>query len=74
MAANGEAQVRALAQSLWEQAGRPEGRDVEFWLAAEAQVKAAARPRTGKAAPAKAAPAKAASAKAAPKAKKAAKG
>lgn len=30
--------IRARARELWEQAGRPEGRDVEFWLQAEAEV------------------------------------
>ena len=28
-------QIAAIAYSLWEQAGRPVGRDVEFWLEAE---------------------------------------
>ena len=31
--------VKALAYELWEEAGRPAGRDVEFWLEAERQVK-----------------------------------
>jgi Protein of unknown function (DUF2934) len=31
-------QVRARAYELWEQAGRPAGRDLEFWLEAERQV------------------------------------
>lgn len=31
-------QVSSRAQSLWEQAGRPEGRDLEFWLQAEAEI------------------------------------
>jgi hypothetical protein len=31
-------QVRARAYELWEEAGRPSGRDVEFWLEAERQV------------------------------------
>jgi uncharacterized protein (UPF0147 family) len=30
--------VRARAYELWEQAGRPVGRDVEFWLEAERQI------------------------------------
>lgn len=30
--------VRARAYELWEQAGRPEGRDLEFWLGAERQI------------------------------------
>jgi len=32
-------QVRARAYELWEEAGRPSGRDAEFWLEAERQVK-----------------------------------
>lgn len=28
--------IAMLAELLWEQAGRPEGRDTEFWLQAEA--------------------------------------
>jgi hypothetical protein len=31
--------VKARAYELWEEAGRPSGRDVEFWLEAERQVK-----------------------------------
>jgi hypothetical protein len=31
-------QVRARAYELWEEAGRPLGRDVEFWLEAERQL------------------------------------
>jgi hypothetical protein len=30
-----EEQIRARAHELWEQAGKPEGRDDEFWLPAE---------------------------------------
>jgi hypothetical protein len=30
--------VRARAYELWEQAGRPVGREVEFWLEAERQI------------------------------------
>jgi hypothetical protein len=32
-------QIRRRANELWEQHGRPEGRDVEFWLQAEAEVR-----------------------------------
>jgi hypothetical protein len=32
-------QVRARAYELWEEAGQPAGRDVEFWLEAERQLK-----------------------------------
>lgn len=31
-------QVRDLAYRLWEQAGRPEGRSEEFWLAARQEL------------------------------------
>jgi hypothetical protein len=37
-----EAGIDRLAYQLWENAGRPAGRDLEFWLAAEAQARAAA--------------------------------
>ncbi len=33
-------QVRARAYELWERAGRPTGRELEFWLEAEAQLEA----------------------------------
>jgi hypothetical protein len=32
--------VRKRAHQLWEEAGRPPGRDVEFWFAAEAELTA----------------------------------
>jgi hypothetical protein len=35
-----ETSVSRLAYQLWETAGRPAGRDLEFWLAAEAKVRA----------------------------------
>jgi hypothetical protein len=35
--------VSRLAYQLWENAGRPAGRDLEFWLAAEAHASAAAK-------------------------------
>ncbi|MCK1358182.1 DUF2934 domain-containing protein [Bradyrhizobium sp. 199] len=31
-------QVRARAYDLWEQAGRPAGRELDFWLEAERQL------------------------------------
>lgn len=34
-----EATVSRLAYELWENAGRPSGRDLEFWLAAEATLR-----------------------------------
>jgi hypothetical protein len=42
--------IRERAYQLWEQAGRPEGGDLEFWERARAQVEAeqaAQRPKTG---------------------------
>ena len=33
-----EEQIRRLAYRLWEEAGRPEGRSDEFWLAAETDI------------------------------------
>jgi hypothetical protein len=31
-------QIRTRARELWEQNGRPEGRDLEFWLQAESEI------------------------------------
>jgi hypothetical protein len=31
-------EIAAIAYSIWEKEGRPEGRDVEHWLAAEIQL------------------------------------
>ena len=31
-------EIRARARTLWEQNGRPEGRDLEFWLQAESEI------------------------------------
>ena len=30
--------IKARARELWEQNGRPAGRDLEFWLQAEAEI------------------------------------
>jgi DUF2934 family protein len=35
-----ERRIRERAEQLWEAAGRPTGRDNEFWLEAESQVEA----------------------------------
>lgn len=35
-----EAEIRNFAHQLWEKAGRPEGRDIEFWNAAKANLDA----------------------------------
>jgi Protein of unknown function (DUF2934) len=40
-----EAQIRDYAHLLWEKAGRPEGRDVEFWHAAEVELNAESESR-----------------------------
>jgi hypothetical protein len=40
MAVNGDdLAIMERAQQLWEKAGYPEGRDLEFWLEAERQIK-----------------------------------
>ena len=35
--------ISARAHDLWEQEGRPSGRDLEFWLQAESEIKARER-------------------------------
>lgn len=35
----GHRQICGRAYELWERAGRPMGRDLEFWLAAEREIK-----------------------------------
>ena len=39
----GEHDVRIRSYLLWEAAGRPHGREVEFWLRAEAELQAEVR-------------------------------
>jgi hypothetical protein len=41
--------IAVIAYSLWEKAGRPVGRDIEFWLEAERQINSA-RPDAARAA------------------------
>jgi hypothetical protein len=36
--------IAARARQLWEEAGRPAGRDEEFWLRAEQQLRSESRP------------------------------
>src|SRR6266705_2095195 len=36
--------IAGVAYTLWERAGRPSGRDEEFWLEAERQIAAAREP------------------------------
>ena len=43
----GRGQVRARAYELWEQAGRPSDRELEFWLEAERQVEEEREERKG---------------------------
>jgi hypothetical protein len=38
METHGQDYVRLRAQELWENAGRPEGRDLDFWLMAERMI------------------------------------
>lgn len=33
-------EITARARDIWEQNGRPSGRDVEFWLQAESEIRA----------------------------------
>nr|WP_246550365.1 DUF2934 domain-containing protein [Bradyrhizobium liaoningense] len=40
-------QVRARAYELWEQAGRPSHRELEFWLEAERQFEEEREERRG---------------------------
>jgi hypothetical protein len=41
-----ESKVSRLAYELWEMAGRPTGRDLEFWLAAEGKLREKVTPVT----------------------------
>ena len=45
VAAN-RAGISCLAFQLWEEAGRPEGRDLEFWLGAETHLLTLQAPET----------------------------
>ena len=36
-------EITVRAQEIWEQNGRPSGRDLEFWLQAESEIKARER-------------------------------
>jgi len=44
-----EHRVREVAYKLWEEAGRPFGREAEFWRRAREEVASAARKRPAKA-------------------------
>ena len=41
-------EISCLAFQLWEEAGRPEGRDLEFWLGAETQILTLQKPEAVK--------------------------
>jgi hypothetical protein len=38
-----ESEIRVVAYQMWEKAGYPPGRDLQFWLDAERQLRAAAK-------------------------------
>ena len=38
-----EPEIRVVAYQLWEKAGHPAGRDLQFWLDAEAHLRAVAK-------------------------------
>lgn len=61
--------ISERAFALWEQDGRPEGRDIDHWLAAEAEIRTGS-PVVKKTAPRKAAPRKAAAVRKEPAARK----
>jgi Protein of unknown function (DUF2934) len=40
--------IACVAFQLWEKAGRPEGRDLEFWQGAETRLRATQKPSAAK--------------------------
>lgn len=40
--------IKNLAYRLWQEGGCPEGRDLDYWLMAEAQLTAEAKPKAAK--------------------------
>jgi Protein of unknown function (DUF2934) len=40
-------EIAARARDLWDQNGRPEGRDLEFWLQAESEIRDRYRESSG---------------------------
>lgn len=46
-------QIQEFAYRLWQEDGAPEGRDMDYWLRAEAALHATLKPKTEKKAPAK---------------------
>lgn len=47
-------QIQELAYRLWQEDGAPEGRDMDYWLRAEAALQATLKPKAEKKAPPKA--------------------
>lgn len=45
-----DVEIRDRAYALWEQAGRPEGQDMAFWMMAERELSAQAEPQEAQAA------------------------
>jgi hypothetical protein len=43
-----ESEIGVVAYRMWETAGQPAGRDLQFWLDAEAQLRAAAQAASAK--------------------------
>jgi hypothetical protein len=43
-----ESEIRLAAYQMWDKAGRPAGRDLQFWLDAEAQLRAATKAASAK--------------------------
>jgi hypothetical protein len=43
-----ESEIRLAAYQMWEKAGRPAGRDLQFWLDAEAQLRTATKAASAK--------------------------
>ena len=41
-----QSEIAVVAYHMWEMAGRPASRDLQFWLEAEAQLRAAAKTAT----------------------------
>jgi hypothetical protein len=46
VARSNEATIRVRVYLLWEQEGKPEGRETEFWVRAEAAVNDSSQPKT----------------------------
>jgi hypothetical protein len=51
MSQSTDEKIRDRAHQLWELAGRPEGREHEFWYEAEREIKSSVKPDGGTANP-----------------------